>query len=188
MALSRERVKGRKERPRAFAVHHHVVRTEAWARLSPYAKVLWIEIGLEFMPASQDGRRPGNNGWLACPYNYLVKERGFKSRSTIKEALRELEWFGFIETTLPGQFPKTPARYALTHLDIDQHPDNAVMARRAPHTYRKHDGSPFPRRSRKKNPTVPQASPLGTHGGTKKRNDSKPSPASGTGAKERKTA
>lgn len=188
MAYSLERAKGRKSGKRVFVVPHDLVQLDTWASLSPSAKVLWLEIGLQFMPESKDGKRPGNNGWLACPYRYLIEQRGFKSRSTIKECLEELEHFGFIETTFPGAFPKESARYALTHLDIDQHPDNRVMARKAPRTYLKHDGTPFAKRSRKKNATVPRASPLVTAGGTKEAIGKKRSPAQGTRAKKRATA
>ncbi len=182
MTLSRHKIKGRKERRRAYAVHHHVVKHPRWVQLSAYAKLLWFELGLEYFPPSQDGKRAGNNGWLACPYNYLINERGFRSRSTIKEALDELEWFGFTEKTCPGSFPREPARYALTHLDIEQHPDNLVMARRAPNTYQQHDGQPFNRRARKKKTTstVPQANYLSPPGGTNRQQQRKHSPAKGT--------
>jgi len=175
------KAKGRNYKRRVFAVHHDVVNHPRWAQLSPHAKILWLELGLQYFPASRDWRKPGNNGWLACPYKYLIEERGFRSRSTIKEALKELEWFGFIETTDPGSFPREPARYRLTHLDSDQHPDHNMPALKATHDYRKHDGTLFPKRSRKKlTPTVPLAHSPGPYGGTMEAIKGKPSPARGT--------
>lgn len=117
--------KNRNPKSRVFALHHVVAYHQAWARLSPYAKVLWLEFGLEYNTA--------NNGWLACPYKYLLAERGFKSRSTISKSLDELLRTGFLLQTYPGGI-KECARYALTHLDIIA--VNSNPARKAPHTYR----------------------------------------------------
>lgn len=150
MAIDPVKAIARKHKRRAYAVHHDVVNDKRWAGLSPFAKILWLELGLQYYPESKSLRKSGNNGWIVCPYNYLMNERGFRSRSTIKEALLELEWFGFIETTYPGSFPKEPARYRLTHLDSDTHPDHNMRAQKATHDYRDHDGKPFPKRSRKK--------------------------------------
>ncbi len=172
---------GKKHGRRAYAVHHDVVNHPCWAGLSVYAKLLWLEIGLEYFPESRKLRKAGNNGWLACPYKYLIAKRGFRSRSTIKEALNELQHFGFLVTTYPGSFPSEPARYRLTHLDSDTHPDHNMRAERATHDYRHHDGSPFVKRSRKKTrPTVPLASTSSTAGGTVSSATEKHSPARGT--------
>jgi len=139
-----ERTMNRSSKRRAYALYHDVVCHPQWVQLSVYSKLIWIEIGLDYHP-NKFGKGCGNNGWLTCVYNELIQKRGFKSRSTIKKSLVELEWFGFIEKTFPGQFPKEPARYALTHLDYDQHPDNKVMAKKAPHTYKEHTGEPYPK-------------------------------------------
>ncbi len=148
----------RKHKRRAYAVYHDVVKHPRWVVLSPYAKLIWLEIGLEYNTV--------NNGWLACPYQYLIKERGFKSRSTIKQGIDELIWYGFLEKIYPGSLPNIPARYALTHLDINQHKDNLVMASKATHDYKKHSGEPFKKRSRKIKSLSPPGDTIGTTGGT----------------------
>ena len=180
MAAKFSQVYNRNPKRRAYAVHHHVVMHPIWVQLSMPAKVLWLELGLEYYPESKDGKQPSNNGWIASPYSYLIEKRGFRSRSTIKDKLLELEWFGFIEKTSPGQFPKEPARYALTHLDYGGHPEIRVRAKKAPHTYKDHSGEPFKKRVRKNKPTVHLATSLGTDGGTKGKDKKKHSPANWT--------
>ncbi len=137
------RNKGRNPKGRVYVVPHSLAKHPNWVRLSPHAKLLWLELGLEYNLL--------NNGWLACPYKYLLKERGFRSRSTISKCFDELLWYDFIEQTYPGSI-KECARYALTHLDINDHREGLVSARKAPHTYKQHDGTPFPKKIRSSSP------------------------------------
>ena len=88
-----------------------VMQSESYVGLSPYARSLLYEIGMQY-----DG---GNNGRLTATWAKL-RNRGFRSKDTINKALRELVGSGLIVLTdRPYRLSKKPNRYALTFRRID---------------------------------------------------------------------
>jgi hypothetical protein len=62
--------------------------------------------------------RGNNNGDLCCAWRGLLKERGWRSRTTVDRARDELVALGWIVLTRQGDKNK-PNLYALTFFDID---------------------------------------------------------------------
>jgi hypothetical protein len=85
---------GREERKdRYFALHHFMLRTDAWRALSAPARAVYIQIGFRY-----DGF---NNGRIAFSVRDAASECGL-AKNTAGKAFRELVDLGFIEETRHG--------------------------------------------------------------------------------------
>lgn len=87
-----------------------VLRSQALADLSPYAaKLLW-DIVSQW--------RMGNNGDASAAFENVLRARGWRSKSTLHKALKELCASGLIVLTRQGSLHKC-SLYALGWLAID---------------------------------------------------------------------
>jgi hypothetical protein len=78
---------------RYFALHHYMLKTEAWKALSAPARAVYLQIGLRY-----DGF---NNGKLAFSVRDAAKECNL-AKNTVGRALKDLVRLGFIEETRHG--------------------------------------------------------------------------------------
>lgn len=92
---TKDRVKatGRREKGRYAGIPIAVLETEKYVALSPWARVLLLEIQRQYSGF--------NNGDISVPWSLMAK-RGFKSKGTLNSALRELLEAGFIICTRQG--------------------------------------------------------------------------------------
>ncbi len=96
---------------RFVGIPYQVVNTEYFAKLSPHANKLLIDMSLQ-----RNGR---NNGALSACWTLMAK-RGWKSCSTLHRAVTELIGAGFIVVTRRGmKIRGRPTLYALTWDGID---------------------------------------------------------------------
>lgn len=102
---------GRSKGGRFLKLPKNVFDSEAYIGLSYVSKALLIEIGMQYYGT--------NNGNLEAHYG-LMKERGWRSKSTLFKARKELVAAGFIvETKRNGRLSKKPNKYAITWQAID---------------------------------------------------------------------
>ena len=109
MALSRAKIKGRRDYGRYYNVTHSITDTPAYRSLSVYGFKLWHDLMLQY-----DGR---NNGRIDAIFTRLEK-RGWKN-GTLYRALFELQEKGFIVKTRQGGIgvmKKICSLYRFTHL------------------------------------------------------------------------
>ena len=109
MASSREKTKGRRESGRFAGIPHRVMATDKYISIDTHAKTLLYEMAYQY-----NGH---NNGDLSASWT-LMKKRGFKSPSTLNQAIKQLRDFGFIEITRMGG-RNTCTLFALTWAAID---------------------------------------------------------------------
>lgn len=90
----------------------YVARSYPWSRLSPLAKVAWLEIGFIY--------NGSNNGRLGVSIR-LLASRLSSSKSSAHRALDELIRWGFLDVVTPSEFKhkKRAAEYKLTHVNCD---------------------------------------------------------------------
>ena len=110
MALSREKGKGRRQTSTFLPVPCAVLDSPNFRALSNKAKALILDIGARY--------NGFNNGDLAAPYSWMHK-RGWRSKQTLENALRELIRMGMIELTRQGGL-HGPSLYAFTWFGIDR--------------------------------------------------------------------
>lgn len=111
--MSKKRFKGNAEKRdggKFFALPHVVLESHAYLALSPYARTLLIDIGVQY-----DG---SNNGDLCAAWK-LMRKRGWKSQDTLNKAKRELLASGLLAETRKGCRPNKATLYGLTWLDLD---------------------------------------------------------------------
>lgn len=116
MARSRAKTKGRSDKERFTGIPHAVMKHQDWLNLSPNAIRLLIELAMQY-----NGR---NNGDLTAAWT-IMKERGFKSQSTLHDAVMCLLELRMLIRTREGRFcnpGKRCALYALTWQPIDECP------------------------------------------------------------------
>jgi len=87
-----------------------VIRHSNFSMLSAYANKLLIDLGEQYQGY--------NNGDLCATWKFM-KERGWKSRETLNNSLRELEYFGLVVQTQEGGLNR-PSLYAFTWKKIDK--------------------------------------------------------------------
>ena len=92
-----------------LALPHHVIDHPDFINLSPRAKTLLIDIATQY--------RGCNNGDLCAAYS-IMKKRGWKSKSSLCRAIRDLLSNGFIVVARQGG-RMFPTLYALTWQSID---------------------------------------------------------------------
>ena len=93
-----------------MAIPHAIIKSAAWRGLTPKAKVLLIEMFIQF-----NGK---NNGDL-CATPVVMAEFGWRGNSTLPAARQELEQAGLIVLTRQGGKNK-PNLYAVTWKAIDE--------------------------------------------------------------------
>lgn len=94
-----------------IALPWSVVDSEAYMRLSPYAKCLLIDVARQFVR--------NNNGRLLLSMRYL-RTRGWKSCSMVFKAKKELLEGGFIFETFKGHRPNRASWFAVTWQTLDK--------------------------------------------------------------------
>lgn len=110
MIAARRKITGRTESGSYFAQPHAVMASPNYLALSPHARMLLNDLGLQF--------RGANNGDLSAAWK-IMQPRGWRSRDTLGRALAELLHFGLIEKTRQGGLNHC-SLYALTWLAIDE--------------------------------------------------------------------
>ncbi|WP_205631054.1 hypothetical protein [Dyella thiooxydans] len=106
----RNRLKGRKETGTFFRIPTAVLNCPNYLGLSKKAQALLMDIGARF--------NGFNNGDLAAPWSWM-KERGWKSKGTLSNAIRELIDAGMLELTRQGGL-HGPNLYAFTWIAIHE--------------------------------------------------------------------
>jgi DNA-binding HxlR family transcriptional regulator len=112
-------------------LYHCVLNTNAWRVLPPSAVKLYVD--LRYRLTSY------NNGNIEAVFTEL-KHRGWKSKTTLHKALRELEALGFIEKTRQGgiaSMSKTCSLYRFTDLETLTQAAQGVPACKATHDYKR---------------------------------------------------
>lgn len=94
----------------AFVVPVQLTRHESWRLMSPWAHKLVADLSTQYTGY--------NNGYLCAAWT-LMKERGWKSRTTLGKACAELEHYRVIERTQQGGRNR-PNLYAFTWRRIDR--------------------------------------------------------------------
>ncbi len=102
--------KGRRESDSFLALPHALINSKNFSSLGGNAVKLLIQVG-----GLHNGR---NNGDLSATFSEL-QLKGWKSKETLNNALKELMNKGFIFKTRQGRFPKTCSLYALTWKSLD---------------------------------------------------------------------
>ena len=106
-----ERTKGRSSKARPFLMLDlGMLRSAEWARLSPFAMRLIVDLGTQF--------NGGNNGDL-CATWALMKARGWRSPGTLRRAIVEATGAGFVQLTRQGG-RHCPSLFALTFFPIHE--------------------------------------------------------------------
>jgi len=112
VARSKNLINGRKETGSFLGIPKQVLESKSYLALSPHAIKLLIDIAMQF--------RGSNNGDLQAAFS-LMRQRGWKSTSTLYKALSELEHFGFIEKSRQGGRNRCNL-FAITWRPIDDCP------------------------------------------------------------------
>jgi hypothetical protein len=115
MAHTSAKAKGRKGSAPVAVVPHTVMNHADYVALSPNARSLLFEMARQY-----NGHN--NNGDLTAAWN-VMRHRGFRSPTTLANALAELIGGGFLVRTREGRFlnpGKRCALYALTWKPIDE--------------------------------------------------------------------
>lgn len=108
--LTRQKIKGRKERGSYFGFPHAVMDSDNYLQLSAQAVKLLNDLGRQY-----NGH---NNGDLCATWS-MMEKRGWKSRSTLYKALKELLYYGLIILSKQGG-KHAPSLYALTWQAVDE--------------------------------------------------------------------
>lgn len=110
MARDRKRAKGRRENHTFAGIPHAVLNTEKYRSLSAHAVKLLLD-----MTAQYNGH---NNGDLTASYS-VMRNKGWRSPSTLHNSLCELQAVGFLMKTRQGGQNKC-SLYAVTWQAIDE--------------------------------------------------------------------
>lgn len=106
---SRQKIKGRKESGLYFGLPHAVMDSHNYLQLSAHAVKLLNDLGRQY--------RGYNNGDLCATWS-MMEKRGWKSRSTLFKALKDLLYYGLIIKSKQGG-KHAPSLYAVTWKPID---------------------------------------------------------------------
>jgi hypothetical protein len=140
MNHSRRKIVGRADSGGYFKLPHAVMESANYRALSPHARMLLNDLGLQF--------RGANNGDLSAAWK-LMQPRGWRSRDTLGRALAELLHYGLIEKTRQGGM-NLPNLFALTWHPIDECRNKLeVSATRVASGLWKTPQPPMPKRERK---------------------------------------
>lgn len=102
--------KGKRDRGQFLALPSTVLQSQSYARLSPHAVKLLLDIGSQY--------RGDNNGDLCAAWK-IMQPKGWRSEATLSKAKRALLDAGFIFETRKGQRPNLCSLYALTWQTLD---------------------------------------------------------------------
>jgi len=105
-----ERSNNRKQSGRYFGLPHAVMDSSNYIRLSAHAVKLLNDLGFQY-----NGH---NNGDLCATWS-MMKKRGWKSKSTLYNAIKELTHYGFIYNSRQGGRHRATL-YALTWNKVDE--------------------------------------------------------------------
>jgi len=106
-----------------------MIRHPNWLRMSRDARALIVDLGSQYTGY--------NNGFLCCSMS-LMKKRGWASSHTLRYAMLEAEYFGFLIRTQQGSRDHKPNLHALSWRRIDAKPGRELEVRptlRAPDTW-----------------------------------------------------
>ena len=112
-------------------LYHEMLKSPAWIALSYSAKVLFLDLRLKLTSF--------NNGNIEAVFSEL-KHRGWKSKTTMHKALRELEVLGFISKTRQGgiaSMSKICSLYRFTDHDAHDFEKQGVKKCKATYDYRR---------------------------------------------------
>ena len=104
--MSRRRRRLNKSYKSFVMLPRQMLRSEEWKRLSPAAKILYIQLKGKF--------NGFNNGEIRLYYSELRDIKGLSSDATISRAFRELEKNGWIERSNRGGLFRRINEYTLT--------------------------------------------------------------------------
>lgn len=93
----------------AFVIPYTLLRHDNFRRLSPFAAKLLLDLARQYTGF--------NNGYLCCAFA-LMKDEGWRSETTLRAAMEELEHYQLILRTRQGG-RNLPNLYALTWRRID---------------------------------------------------------------------
>lgn len=110
MTKSYEKSKGRKSNESYFGIPKQVLEHENFIKLSPYAIKLLTDLGRQY--------KGFNNGDLCATWIFM-REKGWKSKDTLNDSLRELEYYGLIVQTQIGGLNRA-SLYAFAWRKIDK--------------------------------------------------------------------
>lgn len=102
--------KTKRERGAFLAIPATVLNSHAYARLSPYAVKLLLDLGSQY--------RGDNNGDLSAAWK-LMHPKGWRSEETLAKAKQELLRAGFLIEMRKGRRPNVCSLYALTWQRLD---------------------------------------------------------------------
>lgn len=111
MSNGYSRSKGRNGGGQFAKFPHQCLSHENYTRLSSSAIRMLIDILYQY--------NGFNNGDLTAAFS-ILKERGWKSKETIRLALLELLHFGWIILTRRGGLNRKPNLYAITFIPVDE--------------------------------------------------------------------
>lgn len=110
VANKREKTKNRKTSGSFLRLRHDILESDAYKKLSSSTVKLIIDLAAQY--------RGKNNGDL-CTAWVFMKERGWRSKSTLYKAMKEAEDAGFILRTRQGGINKCNL-FAVTWESIDE--------------------------------------------------------------------
>lgn len=111
MALTREKVKSRKNGHSFVSIPHAILEHENYARLSPRSVKLLLDLYGQY--------RGKNNGDL-CAALSIMRKRGWRSKDQLQKAKNELLETGWIIQTKQGGLGIGPNLYAVTFQAINE--------------------------------------------------------------------
>lgn len=119
MAITRSKAKGRREGGNFAVLPHAVINSQNFMQASGFAIKLLMQMMAQLRFEKDGGTK--NNGDLCVSWS-LMKNRGWRSKSTLQRAREELLYYGFIEQTRQGLalVKGVPNLYAVTFLAIDE--------------------------------------------------------------------
>ncbi len=109
MALSRQKVKSRKERGSFIAIPKVILESDQYAALKGNAVKLLIDLSAQY--------NGSNNGDLCAAWS-VMKKRGWRSKGTLHNSIIELISAGFILLTRQGGRHR-PSLYAVSFKSVD---------------------------------------------------------------------
>lgn len=110
MAANYSKSKGRGRGKGHFGLPKEVIQHDNFKQLSSYGNKLVIDLGQQYL---------GKNNGDLCATWVFMRERGWKSKDTLNDALRELEYYGLIVQTQMGGL-NLPSLYAFSWNRIDK--------------------------------------------------------------------
>jgi len=105
----RRRIKGRKESGSFIGIPHQCLEHPNFFILNSYSVKLLMDICAQY--------KGKNNGDLSCTWS-LMKDRGWKSESTLNKAKKDLLHYGWIITSRQGGLNRC-SLFAITFKTID---------------------------------------------------------------------